>query len=1197
VPVVNLSHRKWFQAVLATNDFALGGFQLRQPDGLPSLGMGYPVRDAQGQIVAVVAASLSLSALNEAAAATALPADTQLLLLDHAGTVVAHVPDAAAWLGQAFPDTPLVAYMLAGQPFTAELSGLDGTRRVYAGLALPGDLGLPAHLALGRPAASVYGAANTVQQRNLTGLALILALTLITIWQGSRVLILRPVRALRDATRRLTAGDLAARTGLPQAGGELGELAHAFDHLADTLAQRSVERDRAEAALRQSEEHYRRLVELSPDAVLVLQDNLLVYLNSAGARLLGGAPDELLGRAALADCVDPADRPQVLPALAAAAAGGRLPYLETRWRNYAGRPLEAELSASATEHAGRPALLVVVRDISDRKQAARRAQALADAGQALAALSRDPAAVLDHVVRVATEQVGDLAVLRVLSDDGAQLVHTVMRGDDDFAAALAANLRAGDRAAAGLTGRLLATGEPLLVAAVDPAALAAAGPPETRAFFAQVPAHGLIGVPLRSHGRMLGVLGMLRARPGRPYTPGDLAFAQALADRAALALDNARLYALERAAREAAEAAARQAARQTERVARLQIVTAACSQALTPAQALEVMLEQGVAALDAAAAAVVLLADDGQSLDVAATRNFPETAVVARLPLDSPAPAAQVVRDGQPIWIESQADFAAHYPGFAAVRARAPFESVAYLPLEVEGRPLGCLAISFGPPRRFAPDERDLLLAVARQGAQALARTRRYDSERAARAQAEGARQQLAFLAGASAALAASLDLEVTLQAVARLVVPTAADYCLVYLFDRAGAVHTAALAHSDPDQEPLVRELDRLYRPTPGDDQSLFGQAVLYREPRFVEDVPPETYQAAVRGDPAVADLLHRLGVRSVLHAPLVSGAYGGPVRGVIALIYTDSGRRYSILDVPLARELARRTALAIENAEHYAEAQRLNAELEQRVARRTTQLEAANASLEAEVAERRRVETALEASQAQLRDLNAYAQAAREEERGRISREIHDELGGALTGLKMDVARIRKLVAGVEVPGAGKAAVQLDALSRAIDATVQTVRRIATELRPALLDDFGLVAAIEWQLQEFQSRSGLACDLANDLPEINWDPAASTAVFRVFQEALTNIARHAQATRVDVALAEAESRLVMRIHDDGRGLDTGSLAERASLGLAGMRERVRLLEGELNLHSAPGQGTLILIQIPMQRLRRLGGAMEQNA
>ena len=230
-------------------------------------------------------------------------------------------------------------------------------------------------------------------------------------------------------------------------------------------------------------------------------------------------------------------------------------------------------------------------------------------------------------------------------------------------------------------------------------------------------------------------------------------------------------------------------------------------------------------------------------------------------------------------------------------------------------------------------------------------------------------------------------------------------------------------------------------------------------------------------------------------------------------------------------------------------------------------------------DITARQAIEDELRASHEELRRLSSHIEQAREDERARIAREIHDELGGAMTSLKMDVSRLQRNASSVTPELLLE---RTQAMTQLINDTIKTVRRIATELRPGVLDDLGLLAAIEWQLGEFQARSGLDCRMEIRVQELELDPHRSTAIFRVFQETLTNVARHAEASRVDVMLEEQGGYLVLRVQDNGKGIASHQLAGARSLGLVGMRERVRLLAGELSIQGAPGQGTTVLVRVP---------------
>ena len=262
----------------------------------------------------------------------------------------------------------------------------------------------------------------------------------------------------------------------------------------------------------------------------------------------------------------------------------------------------------------------------------------------------------------------------------------------------------------------------------------------------------------------------------------------------------------------------------------------------------------------------------------------------------------------------------------------------------------------------------------------------------------------------------------------------------------------------------------------------------------------------------------------------------------------------------------------------DQYQASQGLIVELEARLTQLTNQLLIANASLEREIADRRRAEDEFRRSTEQLRELSARLQTVREEERTHIARAIHDELGQAITGLKMDVAWLQKHLEQQQPTLLEKT----QAMSDLTDIIIQTVRRIATELRPGILD-LSLVATIEWQLQEFQSRSGIEGKLISAPEETILDVDGATTVFRIFQEILTNIARHSQATQIEVSVAENATFLTLQVQDNGRGITESEIQSPKSIGLLGMRERARLRGGEVHFHGTPGKATTVTVRVPL--------------
>jgi signal transduction histidine kinase len=330
---------------------------------------------------------------------------------------------------------------------------------------------------------------------------------------------------------------------------------------------------------------------------------------------------------------------------------------------------------------------------------------------------------------------------------------------------------------------------------------------------------------------------------------------------------------------------------------------------------------------------------------------------------------------------------------------------------------------------------------------------------------------------------------------------------------------------------------------------------------PSAVPDVGEAVYSSDSAKDPRFNHpLLRLLPHRSVLIQPL---RVGGAITGLFAFVWTRSRHRFNDVELRLVDAVTQQAAIAIENAELLAEVQELNEHLEGRVRDRTSQLE--------------RAYEELRASREELRALTTHIEGVREGERTRIAREIHDELGQALTGLKMDLARVSRGDGGIDAA----------ALPAAIDEMIGAVRRISSELRPQILDDLGLVAALEWHAQEFESRTGIMCRIRRQgtARDADVDAERSTALFRIFQEILTNVARHAQATRVSVSLDIGTASVRMSIRDNGRGIRDASRASAPCLGILGMKERAAVFGGRVAITGHPRRGTIVRVRIPIPR------------
>jgi signal transduction histidine kinase len=228
-------------------------------------------------------------------------------------------------------------------------------------------------------------------------------------------------------------------------------------------------------------------------------------------------------------------------------------------------------------------------------------------------------------------------------------------------------------------------------------------------------------------------------------------------------------------------------------------------------------------------------------------------------------------------------------------------------------------------------------------------------------------------------------------------------------------------------------------------------------------------------------------------------------------------------------------------------------------------------------EISEHKRSEEALRASGEQMRDFAAHVEAVLEDERTRVAREIHDELGQAMTALKIDLAWLQRQA--TRTPAVRK---KMKQMAADVDDTIQRVRRISTELRPAILDDLGLVAAIEWQLEQFRKHTRIRADFVSSDEIISISRPTAAAIFRVVQEALTNVMRHARATRVSITLDQVPDTLLISILDNGVGMARTQGKDLKSLGIVGMRERITRLGGDFKLLSRPGKGTRLEISIP---------------
>jgi signal transduction histidine kinase/DNA-binding response OmpR family regulator len=482
--------------------------------------------------------------------------------------------------------------------------------------------------------------------------------------------------------------------------------------------------------------------------------------------------------------------------------------------------------------------------------------------------------------------------------------------------------------------------------------------------------------------------------------------------------------------------------------------------------------------------------------------------------------AGWVAEHGQAVCVNDVHDDPRWYDG---VDADTGFEtrSLLCVPLRHHEEVTGVIEIVNKRWGGFTEDDLSMLEAVAFIAAGAIENARLYAS-------AQARADELAMLNEISLALTSTLD-------------PSAVVRVALFLIQRFFKAEGVALLQVDPQANELYpvqtlvggRPVEIPIRPQLG--EGIVGQVLEQRQPALIKDAQSDPRWLG-RVDRYAEQHLGKP-MRSVMVAPLLTPE---DVSGVLMVASTEPAT-YTHRELRTLQAIAATLAVALENARLY----------------------------EAEHAARQ-----------QLHDLTAYLQTAREEERTHIAREVHDELGQMLTVLKMDLSWLTRRLS-VDKPGLVEKA---NAMSDLIDEVIQTVRRVATELRPGLLDDLGLTAALEWQAQEFAERTGIDCELHLTDEDLVLDRGLATAIFRIFQETLTNVARHAEATGVRVTLSYSVDELILTVQDNGKGITEDQISDSQSLGLIGMRERARAWGGEVTFEGVPGQGMAVTVRIPRE-------------
>ena len=651
-------------------------------------------------------------------------------------------------------------------------------------------------------------------------------------------------------------------------------------------------------------------------------------VNDRFCEITGYSREELLNRR-FQDITHPDDVAQDIELFARLQAGEIDRYkLEKRYIHANGSTIWIELSVTLVrDESGRPNYRIgVVQDITARKRAEEGAEAaqkrlafLAEAS-AILSTSLDYETTLENVARLVVAGLADLCSIDMVEDGIVRrvaLAHVDPKKQKVFEA-MDPVYRPDPKSRHPVLRVTRSRRSELVNDLSDETLKEAARDEKHLDGLRALGVRSAMVVPLIAGPRTLGAVTIVSTESGHNYDQADLALAEELARRAALAIENARLFQETESARQAAEHA-------VSRTARLQSVTAALSEALTPSEVGQRVIDAAISEMAGRSGIVVMLAP-GDRLRIVATKGESKEfnrswEAFAEKP---PMPILEAIRSGTPFFAHSRDELLKEFPSLSTL-ATLPDRSFACVPLTIEGRVTGSMILRFAN-RTFSPEEREFILALAGQCAQALERARLYEAELQSRAAAEEARQRVEFLAATSPVfLSGSVDYQGALRRLAELVVPRFADWCGIDLLDADGSLQRVIVLHHDPAKTELATQLQQRY-PHQVETQSGPQNVVRTGRPEIYPTISDDMLEAAAQ-DAGHLKILRGLGLKSAICAPLKAR---GKTLGAISFVTAESKRMYSEDDLDFVEELCNRAALAIDNAALYDAEQRARAAAE---------------------------------------------------------------------------------------------------------------------------------------------------------------------------------------------------------------------------------------------------------------------------
>lgn len=554
---VNAADRAYFRGARDTRNFAIGDYQIGRVTGKATVNFGYPVLNRAGEVQAVVLAALDLTWLNQLAAEAQLPNDSVLTVIDRNGKILVRYPDSENWVGKTFPAQPLIKTILAQGEGTAEIQGIDGMERLYAFTPLRSQIqSQDAYVTIGIPKTVAFAEVNQLLTRNLISLGVVGVLALVAAWVGGDVFFLRKVHSLVSATKQLRRGKLSARTGLGDEPGELGQLARAFDDMAEAVESREKAIATLNQDLQRRVNELQTLFDVIPISIAIAEDTQCnkIRLNPAFAQLLNIRP--------ITASITPANN-EAQPLYKMLHEGRELPRHEQPLQQAATQGVEVRdvevdivredgavynlfgyAAPLLDEQSRSRGAVSVFLDITERKRTETLFRFLAQASGVLAT-SLDYQTTLDNITRLAVPDLADWCTIDTL-EDGFNLKLVALHGTSDKVEQVRELMNRyplDPNNQKQVVARVLRSRHSELAShLLDSDLEAIAQDEEHLNQLRSLNIQSYICLPLLAGEQILGVISLVYGESGRRYSEADLPLAQELARRAALAIDNARLY-------------------------------------------------------------------------------------------------------------------------------------------------------------------------------------------------------------------------------------------------------------------------------------------------------------------------------------------------------------------------------------------------------------------------------------------------------------------------------------------------------------------------------------------------------------------------------------------------------------------------------------------------------------------------------